>query len=138
MCTNQQLNDHLYLRTYFGGVFRLENRMPSCHATSPFSSAQPQAVTNEQSFIFQDSCFQSVIRDRRCDVIRLGMVANPVDVTGPAQRPPLPAEREINAGMSVFNAGVVNFLKGDLWLIVSWSFFLVCCEKFEVALVPSS
>lgn len=40
------------------------------------------------------------------------MVANPVDVTGPAQRPRLPAEREINAGMSGFNAGVVNFLKG--------------------------
>lgn len=44
---------------------------------------------------------------------RLGMVANPVDVTGPAQRPRLPAEREINAGMSGFNAGVVNFLKGE-------------------------
>lgn len=61
------------------------------------------------------------------------MVANPVDVTGPAQRPRLPAEREINAGMSGFNAGVVNFLKGDDESS-SWVCF-GCYEKFEVALV---
>lgn len=50
-----------------------------------------------------------------CHVNRLGMVANPVDVTGPLQRPLLPAERDINAGMSGFNAGVVNFLKGEVF-----------------------
>lgn len=48
-------------------------------------------------------------------VNRLDMVANPVDVTGPLQRPLLPAEREINAGMRGFNAGVVNFLKGEVF-----------------------
>lgn len=46
---------------------------------------------------------------------RLDMVAsNPMDVPGSsAARPLLPAERDVNAAMNGFNAGVVNFLKGE-------------------------
>lgn len=34
-------------------------------------------------------------------------------------RPLLPAERDINAAMNGFNAGVVNFLKGKLSITIS-------------------